>query len=213
MAIDREELKDRILYLLQKTQAAKGYYTDERMNYAIQDCIDYVQSHMHGSNMGFTNSIDDLNVTEGDFEVDLPTGTVMIIGVHYKVNDVWLPLDHRPKQDAPRYSTAGSDTKAIPHTFEVVGNKLHFDPPFSETGTGYLKVEVTKFDAILADDADTLPANLSRNMEHYIKWRSARQLSIKSYPSDWALMEKQWFDRVMFEINTRVRKLKTIREF
>lgn len=215
MATTRAQMKAAILTIINKNSGYQGFMTDDKLNDAIQDSIDYIETEMFEAGEGWNNQIININMAAGTFEADLPDDTVVINAVRYLVNNIYVPIEYNSAEWSPQVKNT-SDLTNYPVTYRLIdGNKLYFNPAPSNVGTAYIQVEVTKHSTLLALDADDINTQFSRGLLNYVKWRSCSLLLAQTGNAnpEWLRYEGQWFEKMKFLVSKRNKKPTFIRDF
>lgn len=215
MAITRGDLKDKVLRLLNRSSTYNGAYTDEKMDDAIEDCLDYLSVEMAIANEGWNTKFFYYSPAAGDKEVTIDVDDIMLINqVRYLAGDEYIPLIYDQNRGGVN-TTSSSGYTQFPSRYRIVENKIYFDPGLGEGGTNYLQVEATEYPDAIASDATNLPAHFDKAMQHFIKFRSASYLasSVGKFNKEWSSQEQQWYNQIIKIVNKRNNVEMTIREF
>jgi hypothetical protein len=210
----RADLAGKILRVLQRDSSYAGMYDDEKVNDAIEDCLDFVAANMILSDDGWMSKTFYLDTTVGQKSVELPTQIGVINSVRYLSGDTYILLSY----DDGAFSNASrpsSSFSTFPTTFKITGNKLVFPSALSEAGSEYLEINACVYPNKLVRDGDLIDPQFDKAAIHYIKWRAARQLvSItgKAAP-DWIKTENEWAGILEGIIARRIKTPQFIREF
>lgn len=213
--LSRGELKGQILRLLNKSAKNPGFYTEDRVNDVIQECLDYVAVEMFTEGQGWQNKIGFIATVAGQITLPVPTNMAMIREVRLRRGDDYLPL--YPEEEMGRAvaapQTGGSASSA--GTYRIVDNRFLFPTALSEGHAQGLMVEYFGFPAYLADDAQFLPSHFNNAMTHFIKYRAASLLLGNHGDPDaaWKSAEVDWYGKMRFVIAKRNMQAKYIREF
>jgi hypothetical protein len=209
----RAQIKAKVLRLINKSAGYSGFHTDDHINDAIQDCVDWIvaQSHMCGE--GWFKSVTTFAMPAGN-TVALPTGVVIIDDVRYRQGDVFISIPYNDGENIPQQHTTGTVTQ-FPAYWRLHGRNIYFNPAPAEFGADFIQVEGFSYPADLTLDASVLDSQLDRAMENYIKWRAAAQLMTlagRSNP-DWEKYEQEWAYQVQQILSKRIRQTAYIKEF
>lgn len=214
MSISRGEVKGQILRVLQKDGSYQGFYTDEKLNDAIQDCIDYISVEMFMAGDGWLRKIVTLDSAPNSCTVDLPAFVSVIDEVRYLVGNSYIPLTY---DDASLSSQSNpvSGVTQFPSRYRIVDQKIYFNPAPGVGGKDFLQIEYCTYPQILVADGQLLPNEFDRCMVHFIKWRSASLLasSVGKYQKEWGEYESEWKERMVMIVNKRTKSPIFIRDF
>lgn len=213
--LTRGELKGQVLRLLNKTSSFTGFYTDAKVNDAIQEAYDFVAVEMFQANEGWLTQIQYFDTAPGQVTVPIPGSISMIREVRYKHGDVWVPMVYDDGTDQASYGDLGDRSTQYPIIYRIVDNKFYFDPHLAEGGSRYLQVESTNYPAWLLNDMDQIEPQFGRACMHFMKYKVASVLaaSLEKPFIPWAQQESQWFQKMLITVNKRINKPIRIREF
>ncbi len=193
MATTLADISGKVLRLVQKKAATPGFFTELRVNDAINDCLNYITARMMMNGEGWFLEIGTLTPTAGQSRVALPTGCSVIKAVRYKCGDAWHVLTYNEQLECSQYES--STTVGYPSEFRVVGTDLYFNPVPSEITAGCVQIEYCKYPTALLLQADTLNAAFDNALLEYCKWRAASQLSaqVGKMMPEWKPYEDEWY--------------------
>jgi len=214
MATTRLQLKTQILNLLNKTSATVGFFSDAKVNDAIQDCLDFISLEMFMGGDGFLRKIVNLTSTAGSNTVSLPSSIAIIYEVRYLQGERYIPIPYRDGLELSE-PLAVDDDIGFPASYRIIDNKLYFSPTPSETGAGYVQVEHAAYPAVLSSDTSNIDSEFGRAMIQYAKWRCASILASqvgKTY-KDWQKYEDEWNVKMLQNVNLRIRGPSYVQEF
>lgn len=214
MTITRGELKGQILRVLQKDGGYQGFYTDEKLNDAIQDCIDHIAIEMFRAGDGWLTKIDFLDSQSGFPTVNLPQHMIMIQEVRYLVANRYIPLIYDDATLESQY-TKDSGATQFPSRYRIVDQKIYFNPPPAEGGPNFVQVEYCTYPLSMVADSQLMPQEFHRAMFNYIKWRSASQLASSTGKGmkEWERYENEWYQNMVDMTNRRTKSPIYYREF
>lgn len=215
MSLTRGDIKTKILTLVNKNSGYQGFMTDEKINDAIEDCLDYIAMHMFEAGEGWFNRFESVTVPAGTFYVDLPTGCAIVNAVRYLIGSTYVDLKYDDRSKQPVVKDTGQLTQ-YPTTYSLVnGNQIFLNPAPSITGTDQMQIEYTKYPDRLTSDLQTIDTQFSLGLLQFVKWRAASILmtSVGKPVSDWRDYEAQWFDRMKAEVSKRNRQSYFIKDF
>lgn len=213
--ITRGEIAGKILRVLQKTPQYQGFYTDDRINDAIEDCMDLIATEMFLAGEGWQNKMRPLRMESGAFSVRLPPDVVLLNAVRYLTQGAYVPLVYSvPNNSVQMQPTSGLK---VPYatTYRLIDNTLVFPQALTEGGDEALQIEYTSFPKRLQDDNDFIELQFAKPMSHYIKWRACSLLVSgvgKSNP-EWLRQEIEWKILTQAIITKRNDQVQFIAEF
>lgn len=214
MTITRGELKGQILRVLQKDGGYQGFYTDEKLNDAIQDCIDHVAMEMFRAGNGWVSRIQTLDSQSGFPTVDLPPHVIMIQEVRYLIAGRYIPLMYDDATLQIQYAPNTGATQ-FPSKYRIVEQKIYFNPPPAEGGKDYVQIEFMQYPLTMVADGQLMPQEFHRAMNNYVKWRTASMMAAsvgKAYV-EWKQYEQEWFQNMVDAVGKRTRSPIYYREF
>ncbi len=218
MSITRGELKSQILTLINKNASYSGFITDDKLNDAIEDSLDYLAVKMFEAGEGWFNNLEPLTVPSGSFTVDLSglsNAPIMINAVRYLVNNVYVDLEYDSQQRGNLVKDS-TDLTQYPKTYRLInGNKIYFNPAPSVVGADHVQVEYTSLPAQLADDSSVIDSQFNNALLKFVKFRSASicMSTAGKTVSSWKEFEAQWYEAAIAIISKRNRKTVMIRDF
>lgn len=210
----RGTIKARVLRLINKSSSYSGFHTDDHVNDAIQDAMDLVIAKTFAGGQGWHKTETLLDTVAGSNTVALPTGIGMIDDVRYLSNDTYVSIPYHDGDGTPHLSASGTLTQ-FPSYFEVREGNLYFNPPPSEVGTGYVQVIHYSYPAEFSTDASTIPAQYSRTIDQFVKWKAATQLmrtAGKDMP-EWVEEERRWEYLLDLELAKRIKQKQFVLDF
>ncbi len=213
MTTSRGQLKGTVLRFLNKTDRVRGFYSDAKLDDAIQEALDYVAVEMFVAGDGWLTKLMYFNTTNNLSSLTLPGNVALIREVRYKVGDTYYPLTYNDQSD--QISTLGSGEVQRAATWRLVGRDIVFDPQLSEGGERYLQIECVTYPAMLVDDSDIVDPQFDRAMLHYVKYKICSVLagSLEKEVRTWSQEESEWFEKMQTVVNRRNLKSTRIREF
>ena len=212
--ITKGQLKAQILRMLNKTSKYKGAYTDEKLDDAIEDCMDYLSVEQGMANEGWRTKIQTFTTIDSQISVEIPSDYMLINQVRYRVGDEFIPLVYDQDREYPQAAGDSAYTQ-FPSRYRIVDNAIYFNPALAQGGTDYLQVEYTSYPHLAKNDLDTIPGEFDKAMGHFIKFRAASYLasSVGKVQKEWVAFETQWYNQVLKIINKRNNVTQRIRDF
>lgn len=192
--ITRGQLKCSVYEKLNKSATTKGFYTDSKVNLAIQECLDFIAAHMFLADDGWQHKIQYFDTVANQVTVPLPPHMTMILEVRYMNGNVYYPLAY--DQDFENAQWAGSSGAVqLPWKYRLVDNALYFNPPLAVGGTAYLQIEYAAYPRKLLKDSDFVESQFDRSMFHYCVYRACSVLAgnVGQFSKAWKEEEAQWF--------------------
>lgn len=214
MSISRADLKARVLRILNRSSTYKGAYTDDKMNDAIEDCMDFISVDMAIENEGWNSAFYYADTAVGDRTVNIPDDFMLINEVRYRVGDEYIPL--RYDQDRGAVLAAGdSGYTQYPSRYRVVDNQIYFNPALSTGGEEYLQIEYTRYPDEIFSDLEEIPTHFDNAMLHFMKFRAASYLAstVGKFNKEWNGFEHQWYNQVIRIVAKRNNTEQFVREF
>lgn len=214
MALSLASLKLKVLNILQKETSYQGFYTDSKLDQAINESMDYIAARaMHEMGNGWFQELAYVTTVAGTSAYTLPTGTCMVREVRYLSGDVYVPL--RPIEAVDEGWTANTSMVGFPSRYELIGAQIVFNPVPSIVGTNFLQLKITKFPTALVAGVDTLSTQFTNSLEWYLIYRSASLLvmSVGNANPEWAQKEAEWYRVFESMITARIKKPKYVKEF
>lgn len=214
MALSLAVLRGRVLNILQKQSSYSGFYTPDKCNQAINECMDYIAGRMmHEMGQGWMQSLDYITTVANQDAYPLPTGTVLVREVRYLYGDAYLPLQPIEAVDEAWVQTPNQ--VAVPWRYELIGGNIVFNPVPAIVATNAVQLKVTKYPTALSVDADALPAQFTNALEWYLIYRAASVLNmaVGNPVPEWQRAEGEWYGVMEQMITARIKKPKFIKGF
>ena len=214
MAILLSDISAEILNILQKAPSYSGFYTQDKVTRAVNECIAYVSARMHMEGEGWLQTIGYISTVAGTASYDLPTGCSIIHSVRYLYNDIYVPLVY----DDQAMDTQVSGTAQLqlaPWRYRILQDKLYFNPIPTYVGTNTVQIEYTTYPDLLVNQSDALISQFSRGLYYYLVYRSAGMLvgQTGNAQPEWGGYEAQWYSVMENIVSKRLRVECTIKEF
>jgi len=212
--LTRGELRGDILLQLHKSTKNPGYYTETKVNKAIQEAMDFVAVEMFLAGEGWQNKIHPFNVEAGATSVDLPPHISMIKDVYYRYGDEWLPLTYWDREKMGQFSADSSARQSGGCTYRVVDNALYFNPGLADGGD-VIQVEYMAYPKVMINDAEFVESHFDRGMQHFIKYKAATILA-SGYEKNiitWSALEEMWYEKMLAVVTKRNLQSTPIGEF
>ncbi len=212
--LSRGELRGKVLRFLNKTPDLPGYYTEEKMNDAITESLNYVAVEMFLAGEGWLTSYQYFNTVGGQTSVDIPGNIALIREVRYKISDVWYSIPYDDQEGGFSYIGTGVQ-QAFGYKYRLLGRQIVFDPPLSEGGERYLQVECVSYPSILLDDNEIIDPQFDAACCEFMKYKVASILSssIEKEFIAWAKIEAEWESKMQAVVTRRTLSSVPIREF
>lgn len=202
--LTRGAIKQMVFERLNKSAATPGFYTDAKMNSAVQEAFDYISSEMQIADQGWLKHLDYWDVEANQQTIDIPPYVEYIESISYLIGTVYVPLSYDSEFGRSQWAPTSGVTQ-LPASYRVVSSKLYFNPPLSVGGEKYLAVEYQSSPPILRNDAQQLPQDFSRALQYYIVYRTMSVLaaSMKQTERPWAAEEADWREKMLSITNKR----------
>jgi hypothetical protein len=210
----RGEIKAKVLRLINKSSGYSGFHTDDHVNDALQDALDYIQAQQFMAGEGWCTTIGTLTTVAGTPTVALPSGCVIIDDLRYKIGDTYVSIPY-DGADGKSQQANTSELVAFPTSWRLLQRNIYFNPLPSEVGADYIQIEYFGFSTALVNDSSALDSQFDRAMEAYIKWRTASMLMASSGKArrDWEQYEAEWYMAIKQIISKRVRQTAYVKDF
>lgn len=214
MTFSRGEMRGQVLRFLNKSSDFEGFYSQEKVNDAIQEALDLIAVNMFMNTEGWLTKYIWLDTEAGQVALDLPGNVALIQEVRYKIGDIYMPLFYDPQIGDASY-IGSSVEQAWGGRYRLLGRQIVFDPPMAEGGSKYLQLEATYYPAILLDDSQIIDPQFDRAMLNYCKYKVCSILagSLEKDFRAWEPEEQQWWGAMMQVINRRTLKSVALQEF
>ena len=92
--LSRGELRGKVLRYMNKTPDLPGYYSESKVNDAIQEALNYIAVEMFLAGEGWLQKYLYFDTVGGQTSVDIPGNVALIREVRYKISDVWYSLPY-----------------------------------------------------------------------------------------------------------------------
>lgn len=212
MPTTRGELKRRILTILNKNSSYQGYYTDEKIHDAIQDCFDYIAVEMMMAGDGWMTNIIYMDTVAGQRVVEIPSYVAVINALRFKQGNEYVECRYDDGNGQNQYPKTIAPLN--PTKYRIVDNKIYFNPEPVDFGTAMIELEYTKYPRELLSDGQMIDPQFDNAMMHYIKYRSCSIVAAQAAKDpNWTIFESQWYDQMMKVVNKRVREVAFVKEF
>lgn len=212
--ISRGEVKFHLLGLLNKSSVNKGFYSDDKMNLAIKESMDFITTESFLADDGWANKIRTFTVPDGELFQVLPGDMNLINAVRFLQGDSYEWSNYDPMYEKSQTSPSGSTTE-YSHSHRFVDNAIYFNPPLRGGETNNLQIEFTCFPPKLKSDSQSLPQNFNEAFTWFLIFRSAVLLSelAGQTVTKWESKEGQWYKKMMDIMHKRSNTRHTMREF
>lgn len=214
MPTSRGEIRGKILRYLNKTADQSGFYSEEKVNDAIQEALNLIAVDQFLAVEGWQTSFIYFDTQAGQTSIDLPGKVALIRQVRYRVADVYAPMGYNDADNGFSYIGTGVQ-QAFSYWYRLMGRQVVFDPPLSEGGERYLQLEVVSYPTQLLDDNEVVDTQFDAACLEYVKYKCCSILSgsIEKEYRAWADLEQQWYDKMLAIVTRRNLASTPIREF
>lgn len=212
--LSRGELRGKVLRFLNKTPSLPGYYTEEKMNDAIQEALNYVAVEMFLAGEGWLQKYIYRDTQAGQTSIDIPGNVALIREVRYKVSDVYAALPYDDQEGGFSYIGTGVQ-QAFGYKYRILGRQIIFDPPLADGGERYLQIEADYYPSILLNDNEIIDPQFDAACCEFLKYKVASILSgsIEKEFIAWAKIEAEWEEKMKAVVTRRTLASTPIREF
>lgn len=212
--ITRAMIKGEIYEKLNKSAATKGFYTDTKVNLAIQECVDYIAGKMFLQDEGWLHKLKNFDTSANLVSFPIPPDMAMVVEVRYLVGNIYIPLIYDQDFGNSQWAQS-SGVVQFPSKYRMVDNTFYFNPPIGVGGAKNLQIEYMAYPKRLQNDSDFLASQFDRSMYYYIIYRSCSVLAgnIAQFGKAWSEQEYQWFEQMLNIISKRNMQTTPIQEF
>jgi hypothetical protein len=214
MANTRGQIKYEVLTRLNKTSVTQGFYTDEKLNTALQEAMDYVATEMFLADEGWMHKIDYVTTVANQVTVPIAPHWNMLAELRYLVGTIYTPIMYDQQYGEAQWA-GNSGVIQYPYRYKIVDNQIYFQPPLGVGGTQFLQVEYFSYPKILQNDADTLDSQFDRCMYWFLVYDMVKSLQggLNQTADDSDRKVTQWYTRLKDMIGMRTRQSIPIRDF
>jgi len=193
MSFTRAAMKNDIAIQLNKTSVTRGFYTDDKMNSAISQAVDFVATKMFIEDEGWNHKSDYMNTPAACTTIDIPPHMAMIMEVRYLIGNTYLPLAYSQEYGSTQWSDA-SGMVQFPNTYRIVDNAFYFNPALGVGGPNYLQVEYVAYPKRFLKDTDMVDAQFDRAMYWFMMYWSCSVLvsGVQQFQIPWAQIQDKW---------------------
>ncbi len=212
--LSRGELRGKVLRYLNKTARLPGFYSEPKVNDAIQEALNYIAVEMFLAGEGWLQKYLYFNTEGGQTSVDLPGNVALVREVRYKIADVYYAMPYDDQEGGFSYIGTGVQ-QAFGYKYRILGRQLVFDPPLSEGGERYLQIEADYYPTILLDDNELIDQQFDAACQEFLKYKTCSILagSIEKEMISWTQLEGQWEAKMQAVVTRRTLASTPIREF
>lgn len=210
----RAQLAFQVYQRLNKSSATPGFYTEEKVNGALQEALDYVGVKMMLADNGFLKKLDYLDVQANQITIPIPPHMDMIEEVRYLVGNVYIPLAYDSQWKVPQWSVTSGATN-LPASYRIVDNRFYFNPPLGVGGTDFLQVEYQSYPSIMRNDNQQIDPQFDRAMTYYLVYRACSILAsaMGSTVKPWETEEAVWLNAMQQIVQNRNKQPHPINDF
>ncbi len=213
MAITRSQIKYEIWSHLNKSVATKGFYTDAKVNSAIQQCLDSVSIQMMLADEGWNHKLQAITTVANQVSVPVPPDCAMILEVRYLLGLMYVPMGYDQQWGQSQWSQSSGATQ-YPGSYRLVDNTIYFNPPLTSGGVDFLQIEYAAYPPKLKKDSTALPGQFDRSMFWWTVFHSCVVLTTGiKMSTDWPQQETFWWGQMLNLIGMRTRQCIPIAEF
>ncbi len=210
----RAYLAYQVYQRLNKSPLTPGFYTEEKVNGALQEAMDFVATKMMMADQGFLKKIGYLDVAANQITIPVPPFMDLIEEVRYLVGNVYIPLEYDSQWKVPQWSVTSGATN-LPASYRLVDNQFYFNPPLGVGGTNFLQIEYQRYPSIMRGDTEQIDPQFDRAMIYYLTYRACSILAsaMGQVDKSWRVEEQLWFDAMTLIIQKRNKQPQPIRDF
>jgi hypothetical protein len=211
--ITRSQIKYEIWTHLNKSVATKGFYTDEKVNSAVQQCLDAVAVQMFLADEGWNHKLTSITTVANQVTVPVPSDLAMILEVRYLIGTMYVPMGYDQQWGQSQWALS-SGASQYPGSYRLVDNAIYFNPPLTSGGTDFLQIEYAAYPTSLKKDSQAVPSQFDRAMFWWTVFHSCVVLTTGvKMSTDWPQQETFWWQNMVNMIGMRTRQSIPIRDF
>lgn len=212
--ISRGELKGKVWRFLNKSPTQPGYYSDAKLNDAIQEALNFLAVEMFMGGEGWLTKYIFLDTVAGQTSITLPGNVALVRDIRYKLSNVYYSLPYDDQAGSFSYIGTGVQ-QAFGYRFRLLGRQIVFDPPVSTGGEKFLQIEATLYPSTLVDDNELIDPQFDAACIEWLKYKvcSILAASIEKDIITWADVEAGWYQKMLTVVNRRLLSSTAIREF
>ncbi len=212
--LSRGELRGKVLRFLNKTPDLPGFYSEAKVNDAIQESLNYIAVEMFLAGEGWMQKYIYRDTQAGQTSVDIPGNVALIREVRYKVSDVYYSLPYNDQEGGFSYIGTGVQ-QAFGYCYRILGRQIIFDPPLADGGERFLQIECDYYPTILLDDNEIIDPQFDAACTEFMKYKVCSILSgsIEKEMIAWAKIEAEWEAKMQAVVTRRTLSSTPIREF
>lgn len=189
--------------MLQKDASYQGFYTDDKVDRAIEDSIDWLASEMMLVDQGWMNNISYITTASGEGQWSLTGTNFNIVNVvRFLVGDTYVVIPYNDGKQQNNYQS--NQSVAFPGSWRLVGTNLYINPPPANYGTDQIQIEGTEYPTYFTASGDLAP-QFDRGMYQFIKYHGSSLLAnqIGKKDPEWEKKYMEWKDKIQKMINAR----------
>jgi hypothetical protein len=206
------EIKRSVLQLAQKNPAYQGYFTDDKIQDAVNEGFDYIAVDMFQAGEGWLREQRYLDWTANTRVVEIPSDVAIINAIRWKNGDVYYPLKY-DAADSTLQSVKGEGT-GEPQTFRIIQNKIFLNPEPSSFGTAKIELEFSRYPTRLVGELQTTMPDFDNAMMHWIKYYAANTLiGASGKTSPFRQNEVMWYEQMRKVVDLRNRVKRVVADF
>jgi len=213
--ISRGQIKEKSRTILNRSAAVKGYYTDERMDQAIEEAMDLIAVEMFLAGEGWQTKYRTYTIDDGQLFLPIDPDITLINEVAVLVGDtVYVPMLYNELRGLTQ-AAPGAVSTIAPYTYQIVDNKIYFSTSIAGGGADFIRIKFTAYPDEIKNDSQPLPAHFDKAMQWLIIYRSATsaaQMAGKAN-TEWANTERLWYAKCIDVMNKRINQSRFIRDF
>lgn len=213
--LSRGELRGRVLRFFNKTPDLPGFFTEDKVNDAITEALNFVSVEMFLGGEGWLTKYLYIDTVAGQTSLDIPGNVALIRQVRYRIADVYYSIPYDDQTEGFSYIGTGVQ-QAFGYRYRLLGRQIVFDPPLSEGGDRFLQIETVYYPSVLLDDNELIDPQFDAACCEYMKYKVCSILSgsiEKDQPLAWATQEQGWYEKMQAVVNRRILSSTPIQEF
>jgi hypothetical protein len=212
-AITYLDLKNKVLGHLQKETGYQGFFTDQKLQQAINESIDFAESIMFFEGSGWNREVLTIANAANVSNIALPDNIAVLDRILFKSDDgSYYPLVYSDMKDEGTDSITGVSQ---PYRVSLMKQTLYFEPKLANAGTDNIKIYCRTMSQNLASDSAILDPQFNKTIVNYICFRAAGQLAdiCGLGPSYFSKREDEWYAAFLRVVGQKNRTVTRVKDF
>ena len=206
------EIKKNILLLVQKNPSYQGFFTDEKIQEAVNEAFDFAAVDMFAAGEGWLREQRYLDWAANSRVCEIPADVAIINAIRWKTGNQYSPLKY-DAADTTVQQEKGTGT-ADPTSFRIIQNKIYLNPEPSTFGPAQIELEFSRYPQRLIGEQQKIMSDFDNSCCHWIKYYVANTL-IRGAGKESPYMqnEAQWYAQMSKVIAMRNRTKLVVGDF